>query len=210
MNIELGSKLVFFYPYRHVTLSTLAPPALANNGMERSGSLHDRMNPVKKSLPFTGADLIVRKMSRSIARRLLGPDCALSGMGVLGSISESAITTRFLELDYGIFLPYGRNERTDLLIEDPEGQLRRIQCKTGWVESGAVYFDTANHNVTGTKRAWRHYRGQCDYFAVYCSDLKQAYLIPVDDVGKTRAHLRIEPPKNNQEKNIRWAKDYEL
>lgn len=25
-----------------------------------------------------------------------------------------------------------------------------------------------------------------------------------------RAHLRLEPTKNNQEKNVRWAKDYEL
>lgn len=57
---------------------------------------------------------------------------------------------------------------------------------------------------------WRHYRGQCDYFAVYCASLERVYLVPVDEVGKTRAHLRIEPTKNNQEKNVRWARDYEL
>jgi hypothetical protein len=32
----------------------------------------------------------------------------------------------------------------------------------------------------------------------------------VDQVGRTRVHLRKEPTKNNQEKNVRWAKDYEL
>ena len=96
------------------------------------------------------------------------------------------------------------------VIEDADGQFWRIQCKTGWIENGAIHFDTANHNVTGTKRNWRHYRGQCAYFAVYCADLGQVYLVPVDQVGKTRAHLRIEPTKNNQEKNVRWAKDYEL
>ena len=128
----------------------------------------------------------------------------------IGSISESAITTRFLERDYEVFFPYGRNVRTDLLIEDQEGQFWRIQCKTGWFKNGAVYFDTANHNVTGKNRQMRHYRGQCNYFAVYCKELSKVYFIPVDQVGTTRAHLRLEPTKNNQRKYVRWAKDYEL
>ena len=38
----------------------------------------------------------------------------------------------------------------------------------------------------------------------------KVYLVPVDEVGTTRAHLRLEPSKNNQEKNVRWASDYEL
>ena len=128
----------------------------------------------------------------------------------VGEISEAAIMTRFLQCGYVVLTPYGGNQRYDLVIEDVDGQFWRVQCKTGWIEKGAIYFDTANHNVTGTKRDWRHYQGQCDYFAVYCADLDQVYLIPVDKVGKTRAHLRIEPTKNNQEKNVRWAKDYEL
>ncbi|SRR6266487_2930813 len=128
----------------------------------------------------------------------------------IGEISEVAIILRFLQLGYIVLTPYGGNQRYDLVIEDNEEKLWRVQCKTGWIENGAIYFDTANHNVTGTKRDWRHYRGQCEYFAVYCADLGQVYLVPVDQVGKTRAHLRIEPTKNNQEKNVRWAKDYEL
>ena len=58
------------------------------------------------------------------------------------------------------------------------------------------------------RKRLRHYRGQCDYFAVYCEQLNKVYLIPVDQVGTTRAHLRLVPAKNNQEKNVRWAKDY--
>jgi hypothetical protein len=130
----------------------------------------------------------------------------------IGDISEAAITTRFLQLGYVVLTPYGGNQRYDLVIEDAERQFWRIQCKSGWIdEDGTVLkFDTANHNVTGKKRDWRHYRGQCDYFAVYCEQLNKTYLIPVDQVGATRAHLRLMPTKNNQEKNVRWAKDYEL
>src|SRR6266581_3479014 len=110
------------------------------------------------------------------------------------------------------FHTYGGTQRYDLVIEDADGKFWRIQCKSAWIDEGGTVlkFDTANHNVTGTKRDWRHYRGQCEYFAVYSAELNKVYLVPVEDVGTTRAHLRLEPSKNNQEKNVRWAKDYEL
>jgi hypothetical protein len=129
-----------------------------------------------------------------------------------GQISEAAITARLLQTGYIVLIPYGGTQRYDLVIEDADGKFWRIQCKSAWIDdSGTVLkFDTANHNVTGTKRDWRHYRGQCDYFAVYSAELNKVYLVPVDDVGTTRAHLRLEPSKNKQEKNVRWAKDYEL
>jgi hypothetical protein len=99
-----------------------------------------------------------------------------------------------------------------MMIEDDKGEIWRIQCKTGRInkEGTLIKFDTANHNVTGKNRQMRHYRGQCDYFAVYCEALNKVYLIPVEEVGTTRAHLRINAAKNNQEKHVRWAKDYEI
>ena len=130
----------------------------------------------------------------------------------IGDISESAIITRFLQLGYVVLTPYGGNQRYDLVIEDVEGQFWRVQCKTAKLENNGtvVAFDTANHNYALKNKQWRHYRGQCDYFAVYCEELNKVYLISVDQVGVTRANLRLVPAKNNQEKYVRWAKDYEL
>jgi len=130
----------------------------------------------------------------------------------IGDIGESAITTRFLQLGYVVLTPYGGNQRYDLVIEDSEGQFWRVQCKTGRIdEDGTVIkFNTSNANVTGKNRQLRHYRGQCDYFAVYCEKLNRAYLIPVDQVGTTQARLRLVPTKRNQEKNVRLAQEYEL
>jgi len=34
--------------------------------------------------------------------------------------------------------------------------------------------------------------------------------LAVDEVGTIRAHLRLEQSKNKQEKNVHWARDYEL
>ncbi len=130
----------------------------------------------------------------------------------VGEISEAAIITRFLQLGYVVLTPYGGNQRYDLVIEDAEGHFWRIQCKTGRIDedSTAIKFNTAIRNVTGKNRQSRHYRGQCDYFAVYNEALNKIYLIHVDQVGTTGAVLRLTPRKNNQDKNILWAKDYEL
>lgn len=128
----------------------------------------------------------------------------------VGDISEAIIIARFLQLGYVVLTPHGGGQRYDLVIEDSERKFWRVQCKTGWLEGdGAVVaFKTANHN--GQQRDWRHYRGQCDYFAVYNEKLNKVYLIPIDEVGTNQAKLRLLPTKNKQEKDIRWARDYEL
>lgn len=130
----------------------------------------------------------------------------------IGDISEAAIITRFLQLGYVVLTVYGGNQRYDLVIEDADGQFWRVQCKTGKIEDNGtvVAFNTASHNVATKNRQMRHYRGQCDYFAVYCEELNKIYLVPVDQVGATNANLRLVPAKNNQAKYVRWAQDYEL
>lgn len=71
-------------------------------------------------------------------------------------------------------------------------------------------FDTANHNVTGNNRKTRHYREHCEYFALYNAELNKVYLVPTDEVGTTRANLRLLPPKKKNQYGYRMATDYEL
>lgn len=130
-----------------------------------------------------------------------------------GDISEAFITARLLKAGYTLLHPYGKNHRYDLVIESDDGKFSRVQCKTGWMDEdkAVITFATASsYNHTATQKGWRHYRGQVDYFAVYCEDNDKVYLISVDDVGTTKAMLRLVSPHNGQEKNIRWAKDYEI
>ncbi len=130
----------------------------------------------------------------------------------IGEISEAAIITRFLQLGYVVLTPYGGSQRYDLVIEDDKGHLWRVQCKTARLAENdtVIVFATTIHNVTGKNRQSRNYRGECDYFAAFCEKLNKIYLIPVDRLGTTQARLRLVPPKNNQIKQILWAKDYEL
>ena len=54
------------------------------------------------------------------------------------------------------------------------------------------------------------YANDVDYFAVYSPDTRKVYLLPITHVKNTENCLRLIPTGNNQEKNVRWAADYEL
>jgi hypothetical protein len=56
----------------------------------------------------------------------------------------------------------------------------------------------------------RGYGGEVDLFIVYCPDTDRVYVIPAEDVPARGMWLRIDPPRNNQRKRVRWACDYEL
>ncbi len=128
----------------------------------------------------------------------------------VGERSEAIILAELSKVGYAVLIPFGENHRYDLVIDEGDGKFCRLQCKTGCLTQGCIDFSTAscyNHHNRGGRR---DYRGQIDYFAVYSPDTMKVYLVPVDHVPLTEGRLSLEPTKNNQEKNVRWAKDYEL
>ena len=130
----------------------------------------------------------------------------------IGNISEIYIIGRFLQNGYIVFIPSGGNGRIDLIIEDAEGQFWRIQCKSASLtnDGTALRFRTANHNVTGKHRQMRHYREDCDFFAVYNARINKVYLVPVGEVGMTQAHLQLVHPKHKNQHGYKMAANYEL
>lgn len=53
--------------------------------------------------------------------------------------------------------------------------------------------------------------GQIDAFALYCPRIQRVYLVPIEAVKTTiGARLRLEPAKNGQTWNGKWARDFEL
>jgi hypothetical protein len=113
---------------------------------------------------------------------------------------------------YLVLVPFGENTRYDIVI-DTGSQLRRVQCKTGCLRSGAVVFRTCSSygHHPNPKIVRRDYEGEIDDFAVYCPELGSVYLIPIEDVAtRTSAMLRVSPPRNGQFKRIRLAAAYEI
>ena len=134
----------------------------------------------------------------------------------MGERSEAIIIGRLVYSGYTVLKPYGENQRYDLVIEDADRQFWRVQCKTAWLskdEKIITFNPCSNHYAYSWQKntmARKHYRGEVEYFAVYSPDTDRVYLLPIDHVGTTQANLRLAPTANNQEKNVRWAKDYEL
>lgn len=56
----------------------------------------------------------------------------------------------------------------------------------------------------------RGYKGVAEWFGVYSPDTGKVYMVSVNERGNGGMKLRLHPTRNNQEKNVRWAKDYEI
>lgn len=127
----------------------------------------------------------------------------------VGELSEAAVVHHLVRAGYELARPLGDNQRYDLLIEDGDRFLR-VQVKTGRLNAaGAVHFPTCSSQVhRGRGRAT--YRRQCELFAVYCPELDESYLVPVDGTGDRECFLRVRPTANNQARGVRWAADYRV
>lgn len=131
-----------------------------------------------------------------------------------GEASECAILARLVYLGHKCLIPWGHDHRYDIAI-DNDGVLVRVQCKTARFNAvqGNLKFNTVitYARVGGKPHLRKGYKGEADYFGVYSPDLGKVYLVPVEDMpGGGEATLRLYATKNNQQKGIRWAKDYEI
>jgi hypothetical protein len=130
----------------------------------------------------------------------------------IGAISQAKVMAALVEAGKIVLFPYVNVRPYDLVIEE-EGKFLRVQCKTGRLYRGAIFFRPhrlrAAKRETGWKRRITDYCGEVDLFGVYCPDTGGVYLVPIADVAiKYGCCLRLTPAKNNQNKRIRWAKDY--
>jgi hypothetical protein len=130
----------------------------------------------------------------------------------VGDRSTLAVMAALQRLGHEVYLPFGENTRCDLVLE-AEGELVREQCKTGRLRDGAVQFHLCSNygHHRNPQTYHRDYKGQVDYFAVYCPETSGVYLIPINDLpGRWRAFLRVDPPLNQQRRNVRFATKYEI
>jgi hypothetical protein len=91
-----------------------------------------------------------------------------------------------------VLVPFGENTRYDLVTNGQE--LRRVQCKTGRLRSGAVIWNMCGHDGhhTHARQPRRDYTGEVDDFAVHCPETRGLYLIPMADLPiRVRGALRV-------------------
>jgi PD-(D/E)XK endonuclease len=127
----------------------------------------------------------------------------------VGTRTEGAILSELLRRGYSVLLPFGPNQRYDLVL-DIDGSFMRVQCKTGRLRNGCVMFPAYSMR-SNTRKSWRRdYKDDVELFLVYCPETGGIYAIPIEEATHTHGTLRIDPTANGQDKGVRWARDYEL
>lgn len=127
----------------------------------------------------------------------------------IGDVTELEVMLAFKKLGYTVLIPYGDYERYDLVVDD-NGRFVRIQCKTALTDNDLATFYImciSSHRKNGKVVSCRYSEKDVDFFATCFKGV--CYLIPISSCGRQK-RLRLAPPKNNQSKDIAWAKDYEL
>lgn len=126
-----------------------------------------------------------------------------------GQLSEAKALYEFQRYDIPICIPWGDNERYDLIAEF-DGKFNRIQVKTAnEEENGAIVCWTrSSHNHTTNKKL-STYVGDIDYFVFVNHTYDLIALVPIEEVGDAKSiRLRITPPANGQSKGIRYFSDF--
>ena len=127
----------------------------------------------------------------------------------IGNIGEAKVLCKFVELGIPVYLPFGDNEKSDL-IADFNGKLNKIQVKTSFkAEDGRMIFDLTSstlHRKNGVKHFYTS--EEIDYFACYNITRDKIFLIPVGKTPKTSITIRYEKPKNNQIKGVVFEGQY--
>lgn len=126
----------------------------------------------------------------------------------VGERTEAAILNHFIQKGIPVSIPWGNNQRYDLVLEE-DNKLLKAQCKTGTYKNGVVTFATSS-KAGGKIR--KDYSGQVDCFLVYCERLNKFYKVNIVDApNKNAMTLRVDPLKKFGPKStINWAKDYEV
>ncbi len=132
--------------------------------------------------------IINKASSRVVDRNLISRENIMKPLKpkqkhkAIGERSEAIIMAKLLEAGYGVLKPSGNNLRYDLVIEDADGQLWRIQCKAGWIEGDDAYTEFATASTYYHTRAGRtgygrkDYQGQIDYL-LYIAPVRARYIL---------------------------------
>ena len=127
-----------------------------------------------------------------------------------GNKAESVILSEFVKNNIPISLPFGDNEKYDLVAEIND-KFYSVQVKYGRLKNGLISVDL-RHRIGVKRIKYATYNGKVNFIAVWCEKNNTSYLLPLKSFGKkTMASLRLTPPKQNScISKICWAKDYDF
>jgi len=123
-----------------------------------------------------------------------------------GDLTEAIVIAELKRRGIPVSVPFGDNERYDLVAESDE-DLHRIQVKTGVVRDGAVVFRGNSQHTNAAGNTYKKYGDDIDAFVVYCHENEGLYL--VSTTGFYNMRLRLDEPGQIHD-SINWAAEYEF
>lgn len=120
-----------------------------------------------------------------------------------GDVGEAAILLDLLKRGYKVAKPIGEDWRCDLIILR-DNNLEKVQVKYVKLKNGSIIIPNRSGNKLYSVK-------DVDWIAVYEPIDGKCYYIPssVFGIKKGVLSIRVAKPKNNQNQNILWAKDFE-
>ncbi len=111
-----------------------------------------------------------------------------------------------LKRGHKVAIPLGDNWPYDLIVLR-NGSLERVQCKYTESDGKCV---KARCMSSSEWVQYKYTAEQIDWLAVYDKTTDTCYYIPSKLLGsgKRSLSLRLKPPKNNQTKGVRMAKNF--
>ena len=129
----------------------------------------------------------------------------------IGNIGEAKVLSEFVRLGIPVYLPFGDNEKADLIAEF-NGKLNKIQVKSSQkIMEDKVKFSLVSstmHRQNGVKHIYTE--NEIDYFALYNLERDKVYLISINEEGlpKNEVTIRFNPPKNKNQFKTFLEEDY--
>ncbi len=122
-----------------------------------------------------------------------------------GAIAELHVCADLMKEGWHILLPYGENNRYDVVAEK-DGRFLRVQVKYVTPRNGKLYVHCQSSNNWSVDP---YTAAQIDVIAAFNPQDQRVYYVPAGKMCKSAMALRLEPTKNGQKKKIRYAKDFD-
>jgi len=129
-----------------------------------------------------------------------------------GTVGELAVILQLKQAGYTIFTEVGDNSSIDLIVVN-EGQVLRGQVKSCRLVDGIANLSLRKAGPNGYLRKYIDDLDTIDFFALYLHDTGQIAYISAREAfescpASARLTFRVDPPRNNQERGVRYLKDY--
>lgn len=111
--------------------------------------------------------------------------------------------------DVSVALLLSEHKPFDLIAISPRLELCRLSVKYRRATKGKIYVPLKSYwsDRRGTHMI-KHDKTNYDALAIYCPDTRETYYIRTDEVRGHSCSLRLDPSRNGQVSDVRYASDY--